>query len=169
MASVSGGACAIYADLAHIHGLATPPFAQATQAGLRQVLPAFAATLNPLDATGVTLQNPALWNAALPLLIGDPGFGLIVVSTGLPNTPAELANQRTTYAAIGEGYAASGKRAVVMSFSLQDCSAIQLEARAEFGLDITLPGIELGVRALAHLQRWSECLLADAAQPGRSS
>jgi acetate---CoA ligase (ADP-forming) len=159
MASVSGGACAIYADLAHSHGLAMPPFAPATQAALRQVLPSFAATLNPLDATGVTLQNPQLWIEALPLMIADPGFGLIVASTSLPNTAEELANQRGAYAAIAEGYNKCGKPTVLLSFSLQDCSALQLEARAELGLDITLPGIELGVRALAHLQRWSECVI----------
>ena len=163
MASISGGACGMYADLAAVHGLATPPFAPATQAALRAVLPSFAATLNPLDVTGVAIQNPAIWTEALPLMIGDPGIGLIVASTGLPNTPEELANQRGIYAAIAEGYRRSGKPAVLLSFSLQDCSALQLAARRELGLDITLPGIELGVRALAHLQRWSECLLTEVA------
>lgn len=169
MASISGGACGMYADLAQIHGLATPPFAPETQAALRKVLPSFAATLNPLDVTGFAIQNPALWSAAIPLLIGDPGIGLIVASTSLPNTPEELANQRGTYAAIVAGYRLSGKPSVLLSFSLQDSSAVQAEARQELGLDISLPNIELGVRALAHLQRWSECLLAEEVQPAAAA
>jgi acetate---CoA ligase (ADP-forming) len=169
MASISGGACGMYADLAQIHGLATPPFAPETQVALRDVLPPFAATLNPLDITGFAIQNPAIWSQAIPILIGDPGMGLIVSSTSLPNTPEELANQRGTYQAIVEGYRKSGKPPVLLSFSLQDSSAVQADAREELGLDISLPNIEIGVRALAHLQRWSECLISQEAQPAATA
>ncbi len=162
MASISGGACGMYADLAEVHGLATPPFAPATQAALRDHLPSFAATLNPLDVTGVAIQNPAIWTGVLPAMIGDPGIGLVIASTSLPNTHEELTNQRGIYAGIVDGYRQCGKPPVLLSFSLQDCSALQLAAQAELGLHITLPSIELGVRALAHLQRWSACLLGDA-------
>jgi acetate---CoA ligase (ADP-forming) len=165
MASISGGACGMYADLAQIHGLATPPFAPETQAALREVLPTFAATLNPLDVTGFAIQNPAIWSQALPVMIADPGLGLVVASTSLPNTPEEFANQRGTYEAIVEGYRKSGKPPVLLSFSLQDMSTEQASARQELGLEITLPNIELGVRALTHLQTWSECLLAEEVQP----
>ena len=165
MASISGGACGMYADLAQIHGLATPPFASETQAALREVLPAFAATLNPLDVTGFAIQNPAIWSDALPLMIGDPDMGLVVACNNLPNTLEELANQRGAYEAIAEGYGKSGKPPVLLSFSLQDMSAAQAEARKELGIVISLPNIELGVRALAHLQRWSECLLEGHAEP----
>ena len=165
MASISGGACGMYADLAQIHGLATPAFANETQAALREVLPSFAATLNPLDVTGVAIQDPAIWAEAIAILICDPGIGLIVASTSLPNTPEELANQRAIYQGIAQGYRKGGKPSVLLSFSLQDSSPLQLEAREELGLQITLPNIDLGVRALANLQRWSECLLAGDLQP----
>ena len=104
MASISGGACGMYADLAQVYGLATPAFAPETQDALRAVLPSFAATLNPLDVTGVAIQNPAIWEAAIPVMIGDPGLGLVVASTGLPNTAEELANQRGIYQGIVSGY-----------------------------------------------------------------
>ena len=169
MASISGGACAMYADLAQAHGLATPQFELATQAALREVLPGFAATLNPLDVTGFAIQNPAIWSDAIPAMVRDPGMGLVVASTSLPNTPEELANQRGSYEAIVEGYRKSAKPSVLLSFSLQDTSEFQLEARRQLGLDITLPNIELGVRALAHLQRWSECLLAEVTRPAAAA
>ena len=169
MASISGGACAMYADLAQAHGLATPQFTHETEAALREVLPGFAATLNPLDVTGFAIQNPAIWSDAIPAMVRDPGMGLVVSSTSLPNTPEELANQRGSYEAIVEGYRKSAKPSVLLSFSLQDTSEFQLEARRQLGLDITLPNIELGVRALAQLQRWSECLLAEVARPAAAA
>ena len=64
---------------------------------LSQRRPAIAATLNPLDVTGVAIQDPAILAEAIAILIRDPGIGLIVASTSLPNTPEELANQRAIY------------------------------------------------------------------------
>jgi acyl-CoA synthetase (NDP forming) len=160
MASISGGACGMYADLAQIHGLATPPYAPETQAGLRAVLPDFAATLNPLDVTGVAVQTPGIWAEAIPVLLKDPGMGLIVACNNLPNTAEELKNLGANFQAIVEGYRRAGRPPVILSLSVQDMHQVQAEVRRDLGLDITLPNIELGVRALAHLQRWSEILLS---------
>jgi acyl-CoA synthetase (NDP forming) len=160
MASISGGACGMYADLAQQHGLATPPFAPETQVALRGVLPDFAATLNPLDVTGVAIQNPALWTDVLPVLLADPGMGLIVTSNNMPNTDLELKALGPGFEAIAKGYHDAGKPPVILSFSVQEMSELQAQVRRDMGIDIVLPGTELGVRALAHLQRWSEALLA---------
>ncbi len=165
MASISGGACGMYADLAQQHGLSIPAFAPATQARLRKILPSFASTLNPLDITGFAIQNPAIWSDTIPALICDPGIGLVVACNNLPNTPEELTNQRGAYEAIAEGYRKAAKPPILLSFSLQDMSVTQSKSRRELGLDITLPNLEIGVRALSHLQRWSECLLSETAQP----
>lgn len=165
MASISGGACGLYADLAEQHGLAMPPFAEATQARLREVLPEFAATLNPLDVTGVAIQDPTLWARTLPVLNEDPGLGLIVTATATPNTPTELAALRPGLEAVVEGYRQGGKPAVVCGLSVQDQSELQRELFQEIGLDIVLPDLDFGVRALAHLQRWSECVLAADLRP----
>jgi acyl-CoA synthetase (NDP forming) len=49
---------------------------------------------------------------------------------------------------------------VVCNFALQDQSELQREMAREVGIEVVLPDLEFGVRALAHLQRWSEGLLA---------
>ncbi|CAN7538886.1 acetate--CoA ligase family protein [Phenylobacterium sp. LjRoot219] len=165
MASISGGACGLYADLAELHGLAMPPFAEPTQARLREVLPEFAATLNPLDVTGVAIQDPTLWTRTLPVLTEDPGLGLIVTATATPNTPTEVAALRAGLEAVVEGCRIGGQPAVVCGLSVQDQSELQRELFQEIGLDIVLPDLDFGVRALAHLQRWSEGVLASAPPP----
>lgn len=165
MASISGGACGMYADLAALHGLGVPAYAQTTQAQLRQVLPEFAATLNPLDVTGVAIQDPALWARTLPVLLRDPDLGLIVTATALPNTPAELAALSAGLEAVVEGYRSQGKPPVLCSLSAQDPSPLQREFLQRIGLDIVLPGLDFGVRALAHLQRWSRAVRAAPAAP----
>jgi acyl-CoA synthetase (NDP forming) len=158
MASVSGGSCGMYSDLAHLHGLAMPPFAPQTNAALRAVLPPFAATLNPLDVTGLFVQRPELWSQVIATLIADPGLGMAVCGLVMPNTPEELAALKAGVAAAVEGFRAAGRPPVMLSYSLQDVSEIQLALRDALGLEMVLPNIELGVKALAHLQTWSERL-----------
>jgi acyl-CoA synthetase (NDP forming) len=162
MASISGGACAMYADLAHIHGLAVPPYAAQTQARLREILPGFAATLNPLDVTGVVVQDKTIWSRAIPALKQDPGMGLIVASTVVPVVDREVASMGDDLRAIAEGFKAADAKPVLMSMTLQDQSDLQRDLLKEIGVDAILPGIEVGVKALAHLQRWSENLLGEA-------
>jgi acyl-CoA synthetase (NDP forming) len=169
MVSISGGACGMYADLAEQHGLAMPPYAEETQAALREVLPAFAATLNPLDVTGVVIQDPTIWSRTIPILTRDPGLGLIVTFTVLPNTPGELVTLRGGIEAIVEGYRAAGRAPVIGGLSLQDVGDTQRDFLREIRLEATLANLDVGVRCLAHLQRWSECLLAEAPQPQPSA
>jgi acyl-CoA synthetase (NDP forming) len=156
LASVSGGACGMYADLAEMHGLATPQFTERTKAALREALPGFAATLNPLDVTGATLQDPKIWPGAVAALLADPGIGLVVASTVLPNTPTEVEGMGADIRAMVAGYRAAGKPPVACGMSLQERSDVQREFLKEVGLEIVLPNLEFAVRALAHLQRWSE-------------
>jgi acetate---CoA ligase (ADP-forming) len=165
MASISGGACGMYADLAATHGLAIPSFAPATKQALHEVLPDFAAALNPLDVTGVAIQNPALWQDVIPILDRDPGLGLAVACHNVPNTQEEMRVQGKTFEAIAEGYRRVDKPPVILSLSLQDVSPAQHKIREDLGLAIILPSLEYGVRALAHLQRWSESLLTPGSQP----
>lgn len=165
MASISGGACGLWADLAELHGLAMPPFAETTQAALRGVLPDFAATLNPLDVTGMAVQDPTLWARTIPLLAADPGLGLVVTASVAPNTPAELAALRAGLEAVAQGYRAAGCKPVLCNLSLQEASGLQRDVLTEVGIEAVLPDLDFGVRALAHLQRWSERLLAPASAP----
>jgi acyl-CoA synthetase (NDP forming) len=53
-----------------------------TQAGLRAVLPSFAATANPIDTTAALLTNNRLFSEILPVLARDPAADAFMI--GLP-------------------------------------------------------------------------------------
>jgi acyl-CoA synthetase (NDP forming) len=162
MASISGGACAIYADLAHRHGLATPPFAPQTRAALREVLPPFAAVIDPLDVTGVVVSDPSLWEKVIPILAADPGIGLLLANGVLPNTPLEVANLGEGVAAAAAGVRAAAKPALLGSMILENQSEVRREFLDGIGMAFAAPDLDLSVRALANLQRWSERMLQPA-------
>jgi acyl-CoA synthetase (NDP forming) len=159
MISLSGGACAVYSDLAEAAGVDCPPFSDATKAELRTFLPSFAATINPMDVTGAVVNDPSLWLKVIPTVCNDPGFGLIVTTTVVPNVDWELANMRWDIDSIVEGYRLAGRQPVVAGITLQDRSAIRRDYFEEVGLEAFIPNLDVGVRALGHLQRWSERLL----------
>jgi acyl-CoA synthetase (NDP forming) len=167
LVSISGGVCAMYADLAHVHGLAVTQHSERTRLRLRDILPSFATILNPLDLTGAAIQDPTLWTRTIAALAGDPSMGLIVSATVLPVTPEELSAQRSEVEAIVAGYELAGKPPVLCSVTIQDRSETLNDLIRETGVRCVLPDLDFGVRALAHLQSWSEMLGRDA--PPRAS
>jgi acyl-CoA synthetase (NDP forming) len=164
VASVSGGACGIYADLAERHGLEVSPYSQETGKALTAVLPDFATILNPLDVTGATVNDPTLWARTMPILHRDPTKGLAVAATVVPNIPREIEAVGVNIVEIVAGAREAGKVPVVCGFSLEDPSDERAKFLKETAPDlITLPDLDFGVRALAHLQRWSKAVTATPA------
>jgi acyl-CoA synthetase (NDP forming) len=164
--SLSGGACGLYADLAEKYGLAVPSMSDETAQKLREIMPDFATPMNPLDTTGAVLSDPDLWSRVIPILEAAPEFGLVVTVTSVPNTDLEVMALRAGIEAVVEGYRAAGKAPVLCAMTLQDQRENLATLRLELGLDIILPDLEFGVRALAHLQNWShsvQAVHADAA------
>lgn len=156
--SISGGGCAILADLAQRHGLHLAPFAGQTKSALREVLPSFAATINPLDATGVLMNVPALWSKVIPILADDPAFGLIAAQMPVPSPEAEIALMSAGYRAIVEGFKLANRKSVILGMTMQGRSEPLARLLDELGVDALIPGLDLGVRALAHLQNWSRAI-----------
>jgi acyl-CoA synthetase (NDP forming) len=68
--SISGGARALMADACERYGLALPPFAADTTAGLRELLPAYAIVDNPADITGAVISQPELLGQVLDVAGG---------------------------------------------------------------------------------------------------
>ena len=80
--TVSGGPAVIAADAAEAIGLEVPPTGEATRAGLRRLLPAFAAVGNPVDMTPQV--NPErIAEAAALVLATDAVAGGLAVNVGL--------------------------------------------------------------------------------------
>lgn len=77
--SNSGASCVMAADHAETLGLELPVLQPDTQAWLRQSLPSFAATTNPVDVTAALLTNSGLFGQALPALARDPQVDMLLL------------------------------------------------------------------------------------------
>jgi acetyltransferase len=131
--TVSGGPSVVAADCAERSGLAVPALDAGTQAGLRRLLPSFAAVGNPVDLTPQV--EPARIAEAVRLVVDQPAVaGAVAVNVGLdiPEfAEAIVAAARTT-----------GKPAVAFT-----ADAPQITARFRAGGVPVLPSPERAVRA----------------------
>lgn len=160
LSSISGGACALMADLADEHGLSVVEYTPETRAALREVLPSFASTLNPLDTTGALVQQPELWQDVIPILARNANTGLVIVAQPLPNVDTELATLRSTIEAIVAGFRAAGQPAVIADLSVQTRSEDQLALIRELEIEVPMQGLDIAVRTLAKLEWWSKRIAA---------
>jgi acetate---CoA ligase (ADP-forming) len=157
----SGGASEIIADRAEDEGIEIPEFAPATVDRLRQVLPDFAATQNPLDVTGYILIDRNLLRNALTAVHDDPSLDALVVVTDLPRTlPADPTLIIDGLRQTGELIRRSAKPIVVMGNTLTDITPVGRDAAAQTGFPGVLGGIHHGLTALGRAVRWSEAYRA---------
>ena len=77
-ASISGGACALWADQCERRGLALPALDAAQTQALASHLPPFLTPANPLDL-GPAVFDDAAFEGALAALLAHPAFNLLVV------------------------------------------------------------------------------------------
>ena len=77
--SSSGGAGALLADYSDDMGLQLTTFSAATDERLKQVLPAFASTANPIDLTGQVLVDGGLFERACEAVAIDPRTEALIV------------------------------------------------------------------------------------------
>ena len=79
----SGGSVSLCADLLGRASLTLSAFTAETTARLREALPDFAATGNPVDITTAVLTNPALVESSLTAVAEDPGVDVVVIPIAL--------------------------------------------------------------------------------------
>jgi acyl-CoA synthetase (NDP forming) len=88
--STSGGACSVLADFAERHGLLVPELEKAVQGRLREVLPGFAPTRNPVDTTGQVTADPHLCGRVAEIVVSSERIdALLVAVTTLTGQSAE--------------------------------------------------------------------------------
>ena len=155
--TASGGACEIIADRSEDEGIEIPEFAPQTMSRLREVLPAFAATQNPIDVTGYILIDNQLMRKALLSVAEDPGLDALVLATDLPKiAPPDPAPMIEMFRGTAEILRNSPKPIVVMGNTLTDITAFGRMVAAETGYPGVLGGIHHGLTALGRAVRWSE-------------
>ena len=161
--TASGGACEIIADRAEDEGIEIPEFAPRTMSRLREVLPPFAATQNPIDVTGYILIDNQLMRKALLSVAEDPGLDALVLATDLPKfAPPDPAPVIEQFRGTAEILRNSPKPVVVMGTTLTDITAFGRRVAAETGYPGVLGGIHHGLTALGRAVRWSEAYRAAA-------
>ncbi|MGJ3260976.1 MAG: acetate--CoA ligase family protein [Rhodospirillales bacterium] len=75
----SGGAGVLMSDRAEELGLKVPTLAPDTITRLRDVLPAFAATSNPVDVTAQFIADPSMLKESVKAVLDDPGVDIAAI------------------------------------------------------------------------------------------
>jgi acetate---CoA ligase (ADP-forming) len=163
--TASGGASEIIADRAEDEGIEIPEFAPETVERLRQVVPEFAATQNPVDVTGYILVDRNLLRNALTAVHDDPSLDALVVVTDLPRSlPADPTLILDGFRQTGELIRRSPKPIVVMGNTLTDITPVGRDVAGQTGFPGVLGGIHHGLTALGRAVRWSEVYRAALAR-----
>jgi acyl-CoA synthetase (NDP forming) len=167
--TASGGASEIIADRAEDEGIEVPEFAPETVERLRQVVPEFAATQNPVDVTGYILINRDLMRNALAAVQDDPNLDALVLVSDLPRSaPPDPAPVVEMFRQSSEVLRHTAKPVIVMGNTLTDITAFGRDVAGQTGYPGVLGGIHHGMTALGHAVRWSalhRAALQEAAAP----
>lgn len=154
--SISGGACDILADLAQDAGAALPELSPATTERIRAVMPSYGHVQNPLDITGAAILDPSLWEETVAAVGQDPGVGVVVAVNSLPwREDGEPFYGQKYVDAIGAGAARSTAPVLYLTQVTQPIGAQARAVLDQGGLTHVVPGLHLGIDALARVARWS--------------
>jgi acetate---CoA ligase (ADP-forming) len=146
--TASGGACGVLADLAEDTRLEVPDFGAATKSALAEILPGFGTPQNPLDTTGLIVQEISLLPRSLAAISADSSFDSVLVVWDPPRDEG-LNPERTAsrLAAVAEAVRSSPIPAYLTSYVAGELTA--------FGRDAVLAndvhfvnGMTLAVKAL---------------------
>ncbi len=98
--SISGGSGIVFADRCVREGLVLPPFAAATVAALKKIIPSFGSSENPADVTAGIFNDMSLLTRTLEIVLADPGIDqLTIMLASIPGTPAARAAEAIAAAA----------------------------------------------------------------------
>jgi acyl-CoA synthetase (NDP forming) len=166
--SISGGSVDIVADEAERLGLELPPFGEPAREEIREILPGFAAVQNPLDITGAALGDE--FAKVLAVVDRQDAFGAVAVLSNVPAyASCKVAGISALLSTIGAGLGSISTPAFLLSQTIAHLNATGRETVHDVGADVgirALPGLSLGVAALANLSRWSRWLQSAAADAG---
>lgn len=153
--SISGGACEIIADRADELGLPLPQLSAQTKAKIAACLPALDHGMNPLDITGAAVRAPELFESILSVLNEDSGIGLTACVYTSPRDDQDFFHL-PALTHIGRGLTQSNGKGLLINSSIRPVTPFTRDVQQQAGIPYIIGGLELAVRALAHLQRWSE-------------
>jgi len=156
----SGGACDILSDRSEDEGILLPPFAPATVARLREIVPAFSTVHNPLDVTGFVVVDNTLMRRSLAAVADDGGFDFLLCLTDPPRIePEDVGPVYETYGQLHDIVAESKIPILLVSNSSIDITPFGKSVLDKFNLHF-VGGMEHGMSALGRAVWWHERYLA---------
>lgn len=158
VASLSGGTCSLVADAAEAVGLRLPPLAPETIAALRDVLPSFASTLNPLDVTGAAFNDLELWGKCLKIVSRDPSIGLTIAAGTL--LPLGAVGPAT-----GAALTDIGAKSIFLCPTSRPVDPVQVE---KLGIPAAFTGLDGISKGVADAIWWSKRILSGQKPAQRS-
>jgi acyl-CoA synthetase (NDP forming) len=148
--TTSGGACGLLSDLAHGTRIEMPDFSPETKRRLADLLPVFGTPQNPLDTTGVIVDQPGLLAACIDAVTAEGAYDALLINTDAPRDPGPNPepNERRM-AALADALERSPVFSAIASTSALDPSEYARGLIARHRLHYAA-GLELGVRAVDH-------------------
>lgn len=157
--SNSGATCVMAADAASAVDMPMAGLSAETQAGLRAVLPSFAATANPVDITAALLTNSRLFSKILPVLARDPAADVFLIGVPVAGAAYDVpvfARDAAAFAALtGKPLVIAAPQPMVAGhFAGAGLPVYAYETQAVAALDGFIRHHELMAHAQARAQTW---------------
>jgi acetate---CoA ligase (ADP-forming) len=146
--TTSGGACGLVSDLSSGTMVEIPDFAPETKARLAGLLPSFGTPQNPLDTTGVIVNQPALLAACVDAVLLDGGFDALLINSDPPrDAGAGPGRVEERLAPLAEVVRRAPIFTAVSATVSSELTPFGREALNRHGLHFA-NGLQLGIRAL---------------------
>jgi acyl-CoA synthetase (NDP forming) len=148
--STSGGAAGLISDLARDTRIQLPDFDPEVKRQLAELLPAFGTPQNPLDTTGVIVNQPALLGACVDAVAAGEGYDALLVNSDVPREPGpNPAALEQRIEGLAEALARFPSYSVVASTAAVDLTDFGRELVGRHRLHFA-NGLTLAVKALDH-------------------
>ena len=146
--TTSGGACGLVSDLSSGTRVEIPDFAPETKRRLADLLPSFGTPQNPLDTTGVIVNQPALLAACVDAVLLDGGFDALLINSDPPrDAGADPGRVEERLAPLAEVVRRAPIFTAVSATVSSELTPFGKETLARHGLHFA-NGLQLGIRAL---------------------
>jgi acyl-CoA synthetase (NDP forming) len=146
--TTSGGACGLVSDLSSGTRVEIPDFAPETKVRLAGLLPSFGTPQNPLDTTGVIVNQPALLAACVDAVLLDGGFEALLINSDPPrDAGAGPGRVEERLAPLAEVVRRAPIFTAVSATVSSELTPFGREALSRHGLHFA-NGLQLGIRAL---------------------
>ena len=148
--TTSGGACGLVSDLTSRTRIEIPDLSPEAKTRLTDLLPTFGTPQNPLDTTGVIVNQPSLLAACVDVVMADGQFDALLINSDPPRDPGVGPGRvEERLAPLAEVVRRAPIFTAVSATVSGELTPFGRETLARYGLHFA-NGLQLGIRALDH-------------------